>query len=123
MASENEKRCFEENKAWFTRLAYASELQFLEDETQAPKISSSAASPLGTAYLPLGELIDLEKERQRLDKEVQKVQSEIKRAEGKLANQGFVSKAPAAVVEEERRKLQENQALLERVLALKAKLL
>ena len=123
LASESEKRCFEENKAWFTRLAYASELQFLEDETQAPKISSSAASPLGTAYLPLGELIDLEKERQRLDKEVQKVQSEIKRAEGKLANQGFVSKAPAAVVEEERRKLQENQALLERVLALKAKLL
>ena len=123
LASENEKRCFEENKAWFTRLAYASELQFLEDETQAPKISSSAASPLGTAYLPLGELIDLEKERQRLDKEVQKVQSEIKRAEGKLANQGFVSKAPAAVVEEERRKLQENRALLERVLALKAKLL
>ena len=78
---------------------------------------------MGTAYLPLGELIDLEKERQRLDKEVQKVQSETKRAEGKLANQGFVSKAPAAVVEEERRKLQENQALLERVLALKAKLL
>ena len=65
----------------------------------------------------------MEKERQRLDKEVQKVQSEIKRAEGKLANQGFVSKAPAAVVEEERRKLQENRALLERVLALKAKLL
>ena len=123
LASENERKCFEENKAWFTRLAYASELQFLEDETQAPKISSSAASPLGTAYLPLGELIDLEKERQRLDKEVQKVQSEIKRAEGKLANQGFVSKAPAAVVEEERRKLQENRALLERVLALKAKLL
>ena len=54
---------------------------------------------------------------------MQKVQSEIKRAEGKLANQGFVSKAPAAVVEEERRKLQENRALLERVLALKAKLL
>ena len=122
LAGEKDKKCFEENQAWFTRLAYASELQFLEDGTQAPKISSSAASPLGTAYLPLGELIDLEKERQRLDKEVQKVQSEIKRAEGKLANQGFVSKAPAAVVEDERRKLAENKALLERVLALKAKL-
>ena len=122
LADEKEQAYFEENKAWFTRLAYASELKFLQEESQAPKISSSAASPLGTAYLPLGELIDLDKERQRLDKELQKVQSEIKRAEGKLSNQGFVNKAPAAVVEEERRKLEENKALLERVQALKAKL-
>ena len=116
------EKAFEENKAWFSKLAYASELQFLQDASRAPKISSSAASPLGTAYLPLGELIDLDKERQRLDKELQKVQSEIKRAEGKLNNAGFVSKAPAHVVEEERRKLEENQALLARVEALKAKL-
>jgi valyl-tRNA synthetase len=116
------EKAFEANKAWFSKLAYASELQFLQDASRAPKISSSAASPLGTAYLPLGELIDLDKERQRLDKELQKVQSEIKRAEGKLNNAGFVSKAPAHVVEEERRKLEENQALLARVEALKAKL-
>ena len=105
------EKAFEANKAWFSKLAYASELQFLQDASRAPKISSSAASPLGTAYLPLGELIDLDKERQRLDKELQKVQSEIKRAEGKLNNAGFVSKAQAHVVEEERRKLEENRSL------------
>ena len=43
----------------------------------------------GTAHLPLGELIDLEKERQRLDKEVQKVQSEIKRSRGEIGQPRF----------------------------------
>lgn len=64
-------------------------------------------------YLPLDELIDYEKEQQRLEKESEKLIKEISRIEGKLANQGFVGKAPAHVVEEERRKLAEYQKMLQ----------
>lgn len=70
-------------------------------------------------YLPLKELIDLSKETARLQKEVANMDKEIKRLEGKLNNQGFLSKAPADVVEGERVKLadysEKKASLLERL--------
>ena len=65
-----------------------------------------------TAYIPLGELVDLEKEKARLKAEEEKTRGEIKRLEGKLSNEGFVSKAPAAVVEGERAKLEKYRLTL-----------
>ena len=70
-------------------------------------------------YLPLKGLIDLAKETTRLQKEVANMDKEIKRLEGKLNNQGFLSKAPADVVEGERVKLtdysEKKASLLERL--------
>ena len=54
--------------------------------------------------MPLLDLIDLEKELERLNKEKDKLQSEIDRVEKKLSNERFVSKAPEAVVAEEKAK-------------------
>ncbi len=54
--------------------------------------------------MPLLELVDVEKELERLNKEKAKLQGEIERVEKKLANERFVSKAPAEVVEEEKAK-------------------
>jgi len=51
-------------------------------------------------------MVDFKAEAERLEKELQTVISEIKRAEGKLNNEGFVSRAPAAVVEAEKAKLE-----------------
>ena len=55
-------------------------------------------------YLPLAGLIDIEQEIARLEKELAKLDSEVERVEKKLANQGFVAKAPAQVIEEEKAK-------------------
>ncbi|HBQ63375.1 MAG TPA: hypothetical protein DD727_00295, partial [Clostridiales bacterium] len=55
-------------------------------------------------YIPLEEMIDLAKERERLTRERDQLENEIRRAEARLANAGFVSKAPPAVVEEEKAK-------------------
>ncbi len=55
-------------------------------------------------YLPLKGLIDVEKETQRLTKELENLDREIERAKKKLANESFVAKAPADVVEKERAK-------------------
>ena len=62
-------------------------------------------TPAATAYLPLSDLVDYEKERARLTAEIAKVSAEVERLDKKLSNQGFVAKAPAAVVDAERAKL------------------
>ena len=67
------------------------------------------------SVLPLGELVDIQKELERLAGEQKKLESEIARAEGKLKNENFTKKAPAAVVEEERGKLKKYQGMLEAV--------
>ncbi|NLY52026.1 MAG: valine--tRNA ligase, partial [Firmicutes bacterium] len=67
-------------------------------------------------YLPLAGLVDLEQEIARLKKELETTEQEIARAQGKLANEGFVNKAPAKIVEKERQKLaalQEKEAMLQ----------
>lgn len=75
-------------------------------KNKAEKSSTAVVSGI-EVILPLAEMVDLEKEIERLEKELGATEFEIKRAESKLANQGFVSKAPVQMVERERAKLQE----------------
>ena len=89
---------------FFQKLAGASEVKFVDavtDPTAVQIITDSAV-----AYIPLADMIDFDAERARLTAELDKNLGEIKRIEGKLANAGFVEKAPAAVVEGERQKLE-----------------
>ena len=96
----------------FLRLASASELTLLgADDNIAEKIVS-AVSPAAEVLIPLGDLVDLRKEAQRLQKERDGIMGEIARSEGKLNNQGFLAKAPEALVAQERQKLEDNRAML-----------
>ena len=77
------------------------------------------ATSIGTLYIPLADVIDFDKERERLTAEMKKNDEEILRIEKKLSNEGFVSKAPAAVIDGERAKLEkyrETKASLEAAL-------
>lgn len=78
------------------------------DGEKTVKIVSSAA----TCQVPLGDLVDAQKEIERINKEIENVQNEIIRAESKLNNQGFIAKAPAQLVENERAKLQKFNDML-----------
>ena len=86
------------------KLASASEVIITEgyESDDAVMIATDA----GRMYIPLAEVIDFEKERARLTAEMKKNDGEIERIEKKLANEGFVAKAPAAVIEGEKAKLQ-----------------
>ena len=89
---------------FFKKLASASDVEIVDgfaDSTAVQVITDSAA-----AYIPLADMIDFEAERTRLKGELEKNDGEIRRIEGKLSNEGFVAKAPAAVVEGERAKLE-----------------
>ncbi len=105
--------------SWFMRLSYASEVTLIRDESQMPEQAASAACPYGTVYIPLGALIDIDKEKARYEKEIDRLKGEMDRSQGKLKNPGFVQKAPADIVERERKALEEYRALLERTEALK----
>lgn len=74
-------------------------------------------------YLPLKGLVDLEKEIARLEKELASLEKEISRLNGKLSNEGFISKAPQEVVAKEKEKLVDYEtkkvAVLERISSLK----
>ena len=85
------------------KLASVSELIITDsyDTDDAVMIATDA----GRLYIPLSEVIDFEKERARLSAEMKKNDAEIERIEKKLSNEGFVSKAPAAVIDGERAKL------------------
>ena len=95
---------FEKTAKILEKLASASEVVITDsyDSDDAVAIATDA----GTVYIPLAEVIDFEKERARLTAETKKNDAEIERIEKKLSNEGFVSKAPAAVIEGERAKLQ-----------------
>ena len=95
---------FADAAPFFQKLAGASEVELADsyaDSTAVQIITDSAA-----AYIPLADMIDFEAERKRLTTELEKNANEIKRVETKLANEGFTSKAPAAVIEGERQKLE-----------------
>ena len=85
------------------KLASASEV-ILADSYESDD-AVMIATDAGRLYIPLSEVIDFEKERARLTAEMKKNDGEIERIERKLANEGFVAKAPAAVIEGEKAKL------------------
>ena len=85
------------------KLASASEV-ILTDKYESDD-AVMIATDAGSLYIPLAEVIDFEKERARLTAEMKKNDGEIERLEKKLSNEGFVAKAPAAVIEGERAKL------------------
>ncbi len=109
-----------ETAVFFTKLASASEVLFVA--SYAADGSVSVVSDGAKMYIPMAEIVDLEKERTRLEKEKENAEKEIARVNAKLSNASFTDKAPAAVVEAERAKLVKYTELLENVTDMLSKL-
>jgi valyl-tRNA synthetase len=103
---------FEGNKAAIALLSGAKEVLFVETP---PANAISIVVSGATIYLPLDSLIDTEKERARLSKEKKKLTDEISRIDAKLANQGFISKAPEKLIFAEREKRENFSAMLVKI--------
>lgn len=83
----------------------------------APDKAMTAIVTGAELYLPLAGLIDISQEISRLEKELATLNSEVERVEKKLSNEGFVAKAPAKVIEEERAKMADYASKRDKVLA------
>ncbi len=99
--------------AFFEKLASASGVDVVDGYHKDDAVSIVTDS--ATIYIPMGDLVDFEKEKIRLGGELAKILGEIDRLDKKLSNQGFVAKAPAQVVEAEKAKLEKYKAQKEQL--------
>ena len=96
---------FRAGAAYVSRLAQVSDMTLRGDAEGIPSSAVSAVFEGGTIFIPLGALVDLDKERERLSRERDKANREQEQIQKKLANEQFVSRAPDPVVQLERDKL------------------
>lgn len=108
----DDRATYEAGSLFFSKLAYASEICFVDAMPEHADSMVSVVTKGATVYMPMGELIDFEKERARLNKEKQKVQKDLDFLNKKLNNPGFLAKAPQAVVAQEREKVAKLEELM-----------
>ncbi|MBI5522840.1 MAG: valine--tRNA ligase [Desulfarculus sp.] len=113
---DSARQVLESQAPRLTVLAKALSLEWAA-EGQPPAQAASAAVAGVTVYVPLAGLVDFAAEVARLDKEIAKLQKEITPSRNKLANQGFLAKAPSEVVEKEKAKVAEIASKMERLAA------
>ncbi len=113
---------FESLNGLLMKLIGADEIRFASERGDVQKTDVHLVCEGAEAYIPLASLVDLDEERARIEKEIERVKGEVARAEGKLSNEKFVAKAPEAVVNEERRKLEAANEMLKRLLERRADL-
>ena len=90
--------------------------EFIADKSVITEKSTTIVTPDAEIVIPVGDLVDKEKETQRLSKELERVEAEIQRGEKLLNNAGYLAKAPAKLVENERAKLTANKELKRKIL-------
>ncbi len=117
VTDEAHSHVFNEAAAYFVRLASASTVKVQLDESGIPEDAAAAAVSVAKLFMPLDDLIDFEKEIARLEKEKETLTKELARVNGKLSNQGFVAKAPASVIEEEKAKQEKYQTMYDSVVS------
>ena len=113
--NENDQRRLTENKQFLSALAKLETITVLDDSEQAPASASAVVGDL-SVLIPMAGLIDKAAELARLDKAIEKLEKDAARTRGKLGNENFVGKAPAAVIDKEKAKLAEAESTLAKML-------
>ena len=114
IVSEDKALCetFESMKKTYQNLISASEVDVQSDKAGIGEDAVSVVIPGAVVYMPLEDLVDMEKEKERLLKEEERLKKELARSHGMLNNEKFVSKAPAAKIQEERDKLAKYEQMM-----------
>ncbi len=113
---EDNRTVLKNAKAYFVKLAGASSITVQEDESGIPPKAVSVVIDGAAIFMPLSDLIDIDKEIARLKGEADKLEKEMQRASGKLNNPNFVSKAPEKLVAAEKEKVEKYRKMRDEVL-------
>ena len=113
---------FEQGEAFINRLAYANELIVSNAAPEGYEDMVSAVTSDAAMYMPMNELVDIEKELERIKKEIEKAEKNVSGLRNKLSNENFVSRAPENVVAAEREKLEKAENLLQQLKESEARL-
>ena len=106
---------FEANKEVYVNLAFTNEIAVQENKEGISDTAVSVVIPGAVVYLPLEDLVDFEKEKERLLKEQARLEKELARSKGMLSNEKFLSKAPAEKVQEEKDKMASYEQMMAQV--------
>ena len=120
-ASTQDQDYLARNRRYLQALAKLERIELLDTDAQPPASATALVGEL-ELLIPLAGLIDVAAENQRLQKELDKLEKERSRLSGKLNNPNFVNKAPAAVVDKEKAKLQECEQAIHTLSAQQQKL-
>ena len=112
---ENIRNIFDNNKEVYVNLAFTSEIVVAADKAGIGDDAVSVVIPAAVCYLPLEDLVDFEKEKERLNKEKEKLTKELARSRGMLSNEKFLNNAKPEKVEEEKAKLAKYEQMMEQV--------
>ena len=111
------KAAFEAGSGYICKLAYASEVSVVDAPPAGSESMVSVITDNARTFMPMAELVDLDKERARIAKELANAEKQLAGQNAKLENQNFVSRAPEAVVNAEREKKAKLEALIENLRA------
>ena len=114
--NDDVKHTLEISEGYFVTLASASEIEIRDNKDGIGEDAMSAVVTNCEIFLPLEELVDIDKEIERLEKERKKLEEELKRVNGKLSNKGFISKAPESVINAEKEKRENYQEMMDNVM-------
>ena len=109
----DKKAAFEAGNSYICKLAYASEVSVVDAAPAGSESMVSVVTDNARMFMPMADLVDLDKERERIRKELANAEKQLAAQNGKLANQNFVTRAPEAVVNAEREKKAKLEALIE----------
>ncbi len=113
--SEEVRSIFETGKVFFATLGHASDVAVQADKTGIADDAASALIQDAAIYMPFADLVDVQKEIARLQNEQKRLEKELVRSNGMLSNERFLSKAPAAKIQEEKDKLTKYEQLMAQV--------
>ena len=112
---EENAEILENLKNTYTGFIGASQIDVQADKAGISEDAVSVVTAHAVVYIPLEDLVDLEKEKERLMKEKQKLEKELSRSNGMLKNKKFIEKAPEEKIQEEKDKLQKYEQMMEQV--------
>jgi valyl-tRNA synthetase len=120
VSADNQRR-IDNNEQFLSALAKLESIQVLSDTEEGP---ASATAVIGemSVLIPMAGLIDKDAEIARLSKAIEKLEKDVQRTEGKLSNENFVSKAPEAVINKEKDKLNDAKSTLAKMVEQKAQI-
>lgn len=116
LAEGEELETIRDGARYIKDLANIVDISFITDNKDVPADVMSAVIAGAQIFIPLEELVDYKAELERLTKEKGRLTKEVERVDKKLANQGFVSKAPQKVIDEEKAKKTQYEEMLEKVI-------
>ncbi|MBR2045464.1 MAG: valine--tRNA ligase, partial [Agathobacter sp.] len=112
---ESLRATFEANKQVYVNLAFTNEIEVQNDKAGISDTAVSVVIPGAVVYLPLEDLVDFEKEKERLMKEKEKLEKELARSKGMLSNERFLNNAKPEKVQEEKDKLAKYEQMMAQV--------